>query len=190
MLVVIDGERVRVEDADLLGEGGEGRVFRLGKLALKVFHARIAARTAKLLAFPRGLPAGVVAPLQIARDPACGDVSVTPWTSSPAPPTRIVSAKALPDGRLGKACERRGAQSSVASTRCRSAAWRGAHGRDLTTGRRLHRGDAEAHRLRLDAVRRASLHCGHERFSIQALRSRLGAARRVRRIERLVRAFA
>ena len=72
--VEVGGRRVRLEDRDLLGEGGEGRVYRYGAdLAVKVFTQPSAARAAKLRAFPRGLPASVVAPLELALDSG-GDV--------------------------------------------------------------------------------------------------------------------
>ncbi|MDB5212957.1 MAG: hypothetical protein JWO86_884, partial [Myxococcaceae bacterium] len=35
--VLVNGTRVRLDDRDLLGVGGEGRVFRAGNQALKVF---------------------------------------------------------------------------------------------------------------------------------------------------------
>ena len=74
MDVVIEGERAALEDQDLLGQGGEGRVYRLGRRAVKIFHAPPAAKIDKLVDFPRGLPAGVVAPIHLARDARRGDV--------------------------------------------------------------------------------------------------------------------
>lgn len=70
------GKKVRVSDADLLGEGGEARVYRHAGAALKLFHppADAAARrllglkVEKLTRFPRGLPAAVVAPTELAVD--------------------------------------------------------------------------------------------------------------------------
>ena len=52
MDLYLDKKRVRVGDADLLGEGGEARVFRHKDLALKVFHAIDAAKVKKLQRFP------------------------------------------------------------------------------------------------------------------------------------------
>ena len=69
MHVVIENERVSLEDGALLGQGGEGRVYRLGTRAVKVFHATPQEKAAKLAAFPRGLPRGVVAPIHLAHDP-------------------------------------------------------------------------------------------------------------------------
>ncbi len=58
-------ERLTLSDADLLGEGGEARVFRWRDLALKVFHpTSVAGKEAKVRAFPAGLPAEVVGPLE------------------------------------------------------------------------------------------------------------------------------
>lgn len=64
----LNGKRLRVSDADLLGEGGEARVFRHGDLALKVFHATDALKEKKLNDFPKRLPAEVVAPLGVLTD--------------------------------------------------------------------------------------------------------------------------
>jgi hypothetical protein len=88
--VVVDGVTVELRDDALLGVGGEGRVYRVDSpdgrpSALKLFHpidsalkagARSAAeaerrqRLAKLAAFPRDLPAAVVAPEQLVFDRA------------------------------------------------------------------------------------------------------------------------
>ena len=71
-------EVARVTDQDLLGEGGEARVYRWRDLALKVFHpapkkdaaaARaLALKLEKLPHFPAGLPGAVVAPAQLVHD--------------------------------------------------------------------------------------------------------------------------
>lgn len=70
MDVYLSGRRVRVNDADLLGEGGEARVYRvenLGKqLALKLFHVANPAKFAKVRAFPQGVPKQVIGPLELA----------------------------------------------------------------------------------------------------------------------------
>lgn len=68
MDVFVANEHVRLTDADLLGEGGEARVYRWKGLALKVFHAPSAQKAAKLRLFPTGLPGEVVAPLQLVTD--------------------------------------------------------------------------------------------------------------------------
>ena len=68
MDLYLDQKRVRVGDADLLGEGGEARVYRYKDLALKVFHQADALKLEKLKRFPRGLPQEVVAPLSLLMD--------------------------------------------------------------------------------------------------------------------------
>ncbi len=68
MRVMIEGEKVDLRDDALIGQGGEGRVFRVGARAVKIFHAISAQKAAKLEAFPGGLPRGVVAPIHLARD--------------------------------------------------------------------------------------------------------------------------
>jgi hypothetical protein len=72
------GKQVKVSDAELLGEGGEARVYRLGRSALKLFHppadpqARrlLGLKVEKLQRFPQGLPAAVIAPTGVATDRA------------------------------------------------------------------------------------------------------------------------
>ncbi|MBX3227068.1 MAG: hypothetical protein KIT84_35970 [Labilithrix sp.] len=71
--VQLGGRRVQLDARDLLGEGGEGRVYRRGDVAVKVFTQPNAARAAKLRAFPRTLPAEVVAPIELCTDDG-GDV--------------------------------------------------------------------------------------------------------------------
>lgn len=82
MDVFLDGQKVKLKDADLLGEGGEARVFRHRDLAVKIFHAIDpkdatglivrAAKVEKLRRFPK-VPETVLGPLQLALD-ARGDV--------------------------------------------------------------------------------------------------------------------
>lgn len=64
--VRIGGKQVELRDDALLGEGGEGRVFRFGGNALKVFYFPSEARTKKLEAFPLGLPSEVASPIELA----------------------------------------------------------------------------------------------------------------------------
>lgn len=66
--VYMGGKRLRLDDRDLLGTGGEGRVFRAGDRAIKVFFAMTEARQKKLAAFPTTLPARVVGPLDLCTD--------------------------------------------------------------------------------------------------------------------------
>lgn len=69
--VWVAGKRVALRDEDLLGIGGEGRVYRVGGRALKVITDIDEARRRKLAAFTtlgRPLPPEVVAPLELATD--------------------------------------------------------------------------------------------------------------------------
>jgi hypothetical protein len=66
--VFMGKKRVRLDDRDLLGVGGEGRVFRAGDRALKVFFTMTDARKKKLAAFPPLLPAPVVGPVELCTD--------------------------------------------------------------------------------------------------------------------------
>lgn len=72
------GQRIKLKDSDLLGEGGEARVYRYGSTALKLFHPPTGAaerrtldqKLQKLANFPTGLPSAVMSPLQLATDKA------------------------------------------------------------------------------------------------------------------------
>ena len=66
--VFIGKQRVRLEDRDLLGVGGEGRVFRAGDRAIKVFFTMTDERKRKLAAFPTAMPARVIGPLELCTD--------------------------------------------------------------------------------------------------------------------------
>ncbi len=68
MDLYLEKKKLKVTDADLLGEGGEARVYRHKDLALKVFHAIDARKIEKLVKFPRGLPAAVVGPVGLLHD--------------------------------------------------------------------------------------------------------------------------
>lgn len=68
MNVVLAGKTVKLNDTDLLGEGGEARVFRHGNSALKIFHAATDEKLQKLAQFPVGLPSSVIAPLALVSD--------------------------------------------------------------------------------------------------------------------------
>jgi hypothetical protein len=70
MDVFISNARVRLSDANLLGEGGEARVYRAGDRAVKLFHTPSAERAKKLAAFPKGLPEEIVAPKELVHDKA------------------------------------------------------------------------------------------------------------------------
>lgn len=77
MKVRIGADVVTLTDQALLGTGGEAQVFRHGGDAVKIYHpvdaslpakerkvrqAELDRRLAKVAAFPRSLPAAVVAP--------------------------------------------------------------------------------------------------------------------------------
>lgn len=66
--VWVAGKRVSLRDEDLLGIGGEGRVYRVGDRALKIITDIDDARREKLAAFPANLPPEVVAPIDLATD--------------------------------------------------------------------------------------------------------------------------
>src|SRR3989344_5931943 len=87
MYAYINGKRIRVDDTDSIGKGGEADVFRVDEnTVLKVFkpptppdlqgfaheqkaaEERIRVHQKKLKAFPKGLPATVIAPMDIATD--------------------------------------------------------------------------------------------------------------------------
>ncbi len=68
MDVFIANARVRLNDSDVLGEGGEARVYRAGDQAVKLFHAPSALKAEKLARFPRGLPREVIAPRTTVHD--------------------------------------------------------------------------------------------------------------------------
>ncbi|MBS1153900.1 MAG: hypothetical protein H6Q89_5598 [Myxococcaceae bacterium] len=68
MDLFLEKKKLRVTDADLLGEGGEARVYRYQQLALKVFHQIDAQKIEKLLKFPRALPSAVVGPVGLLHD--------------------------------------------------------------------------------------------------------------------------
>ena len=92
MRVTIGGRRVTLADQDLLGVGGEARVYRHGDLAVKIFHpiprglhpaerdrlTRLHQRKAdKLRAFPQDLPAQVVAPRALVEERRRGVIGYT-----------------------------------------------------------------------------------------------------------------
>jgi hypothetical protein len=68
MTLLLEGVPLHVTDADLVGEGGEARVFRHRKRVVKLFHQPNAKRAAKLKAFPQGLPSEIVGPDALVTD--------------------------------------------------------------------------------------------------------------------------
>ncbi|MBI4863886.1 MAG: hypothetical protein HY815_27050 [Candidatus Riflebacteria bacterium] len=92
MKVRIGTESVKLGDADLLGAGGEARVYRWRDLAVKIYHPvdpalaggarqaaeqQLRAKLAKVREFPRGLPQRVIAPLDPVSDDAGAQVGFT-----------------------------------------------------------------------------------------------------------------
>ncbi len=71
--VFMGGRRLCLADRDLLGVGGEGRVYRVRDRAIKVFFAMSDERRRKLAAFPTGLGSRVVGPLELCTD-ASGEI--------------------------------------------------------------------------------------------------------------------
>lgn len=178
MEAFLGAQRLRLTDADLLGAGGEAQVFRYADWALKVFHpvdralprqeraraqALLDAKRKKLEAFPTGLPASVVAPVQLLRDAK-----------------RNVIGYAMPrvDGaedvlRLGQRSFREGVISNaevVALFRKLRAVIESLHAKrvivgDLNDSNVLFRGD-EPYLIDADSMQFGSFPCpvGHERF--------------------------
>ncbi len=66
--VFLGRRRLRLDDRALIGEGGEGRVYRAGDLAIKVFTSPDASRERKLRDYPATLPPRVLGPLELATD--------------------------------------------------------------------------------------------------------------------------
>ncbi|MFO0723852.1 MAG: hypothetical protein U1E65_08730 [Myxococcota bacterium] len=65
MEAIFQSKRVRFGAKDLLGQGGEASVYRVGAAALKIFSdpAVLPEKEAKIAAFPRAIPAEVLGPL-------------------------------------------------------------------------------------------------------------------------------
>jgi DNA-binding helix-hairpin-helix protein with protein kinase domain len=103
--VVIENERASLADLDLIGQGGEGRVYRLGARAVKIFHSAPKEKIAKLEDFPRGLPDGVVSPLHLVRDPRSGAiVGYTMKLLSGATDALRLSQRRFRHGAVSNAC--------------------------------------------------------------------------------------
>lgn len=72
MRVTVEGQRLELKPADVVGQGGEAVVYRKGTRAIKIFQSlgqdALARKAAKLAQYPRTLPPPVLAPLAIAQD--------------------------------------------------------------------------------------------------------------------------
>lgn len=74
--VRVGTETIRLSESNLLGIGGEARVYAAGAGALKLYHEPPGPeRIAKLLAFPSQLPDEVVGPKELAYAPGSGPAS-------------------------------------------------------------------------------------------------------------------
>ncbi len=173
MDVLLGQKRVVLKDADLLGEGGEARVYRWRDLAVKLFHPvpagdAVAAlvrrqKLEKLARFPRGLPAAVVGPVELAYDKRQSVVGY----AMPA----IEGAE-----DFARLAQRKWREALVPNERV-MALFRGLHGTvkalhgagvvvgDLNDGNVLFRDDA-AFLIDADSMQFQGLPCavGHERF--------------------------
>lgn len=72
MDAIFQNRRLKLGPKDLIGQGGEASVYRAGPHALKIFSGDAATRRAKetkVRAFPRAVPAFVLAPLGPVTDP-------------------------------------------------------------------------------------------------------------------------
>lgn len=179
MQVTIGGTRVRLGDADLIGVGGEARVYRVGGRAAKIFHrpdpgappaerARaerlLALKRDKLARFPRGLPAEVLAPEERITD-ARGQVIGY---------TMPLVERAEDLGRLGQRRWREGVVSAAEVVALFRGLWltldalhrKGVVVGDLNDGNVLFRLPAPCVVIDVDSMQFGGLPCavGHERF--------------------------
>jgi hypothetical protein len=171
MNVFVDGRRVTLQDSDLVGEGGEARVYRHGQAALKLFHPATDAlgrrlldlKVAKLARFPRGLPPPVIAPTKLVHDGAQKVVGyVMPLVEHAEDFGRLQSRKwragAMPNGKV------------TALFLALHEAVRGLHARgvvvgDFNDGNVLFTGD-RPHLIDADSMQFGGLPCavGHEKY--------------------------
>ena len=109
MDVFFASARVRLKDADLLGEGGEARVYRFNDLALKVFHpvapgtpeaAVRAQKLKKLAVFPSALPSEVVTPLSTLTDVSGATIGYAMRAVTGADVGRVLRDRELPVNEL------------------------------------------------------------------------------------------
>ena len=102
--VFVGRTRVRLDDRDLIGEGGEGRVYRSGRLAIKVFSAPGPTRARKLQALARAqLPAAVIGPLELVTDAGGGVVGFSMRALDGAVELRRFAQRRWREGRVNNA---------------------------------------------------------------------------------------
>lgn len=176
MDLMLAGRRVTVTDAELLGEGGEARVFRCGALALKIFHevdptqpAAVRARADKLrklerlLRLARGLPDAVVAPQGLVTDDRGETLGYAMPLVDRAEPFSRLSSRRWRDGVLTN-------EGVLALHAALAQVLRALHAAsvvvgDLNDGNVLFR-DTRAFVIDADSLQLPGLPCvvGHERF--------------------------
>ncbi len=173
MELSLGGQRLKLTDQDLLGEGGEARVFRWKDLAVKVFHPvpkgdPLAARVrdqkwAKLQGFPAGLPAQVIAPVGLVTEKRGGPVGYAMQAVTGAEDFARLSQRSwrqgvVPNAGVSRLFERL-ADTLTALHQAQVVAG------DLNDGNVLFRGD-EVFLIDADSMQFAGLPCpvGHERF--------------------------
>ncbi|MCC6748461.1 MAG: hypothetical protein IT371_12430 [Deltaproteobacteria bacterium] len=176
--VFLHGKRVQLKDQDLLGAGGEARVYRHRDLALKIFHpvdpaapadeqarqrALLELKREKLCRFPRGLPASVVAPSALLQDKSGTVVGYAMRAVEGADELRRLAQRSFRDGLVPT-------QRVVGLFRQLFLALAELHARrvvvgDLNDGNALFRGD-EVAIIDADSMQFEGLPCvvGHERF--------------------------
>lgn len=175
MDLFLAGRKLRLSDADLIGEGGEARVFKSNGLAVKVFHEVAAADVAqtrarvikleKLKRFPTGLPANVLAPVELARNSRDEVVGFSMQAVTGADDAARLSQRRYRDARVSN---------DAVSTLFRTLAQtlealhaRGVTVGDLNDGNVLVRPlDASVFLIDADSMQFDGLPCavGHERF--------------------------
>ena len=107
MNVRIGSQRARLVDADLLGAGGEARVFRFRDRAVKIYHpgddAQLARKLEKIRAFPPSLPPEVVAPLELCTDQKGKEIGFTMRRVDGAEDVLRLSQRSFREGTVGNA---------------------------------------------------------------------------------------
>ena len=70
MEVFLKGKRIILSPKDLLGEGGEAKVYLYGNYAIKIYHQDFITpkRARKLKSFPKNLPTKLIAPVDLLED--------------------------------------------------------------------------------------------------------------------------
>jgi hypothetical protein len=105
--VVFGKTKTRVGDRDLLGSGGEADVYRLRDRALKIYRplpdAVLSRKLEKVRAFPRGLPAEVLGPEELAFDEKGAAIGFTMPLAESAVEILQLSRRAFREGKISSA---------------------------------------------------------------------------------------